>query len=353
MDKGVSPDDAGYVSKRFAAGPCCVLPNVHDSFGVGSGPRNPADSRDHGLTGASLCGRGGHFHGGQPRGHRHKPRAELADTVTTFNWNFGDGSTASGQSVTHTYTDCGTYTATLALDDAGNPYNDAQVPLITTTVRIVKVEKVELVAGATMIGDGPNTPADTDVCAEVKGTGYVVLEAKICPTGSPLPACFAWSEGEAVPGNPLQRRVPKASPVKKEVTATCGTSHAHMLVYVIGAEPAGFSPANGTSGPNFPNDSYQWDELYTSQGGTHPDVFGPCTTFMYPWFTFSLCQIEFKIKPDALYTDGTNGLFLTSDIPAFAVRRNMRTKTAISRSFGPLQYVSRNPIHEPDPELGV
>ncbi len=42
-----------------------------------------------------------------------------------FSWNFGDGATATGQSVTHQYTSFGNYTVTLITTDSGNPQQTA------------------------------------------------------------------------------------------------------------------------------------------------------------------------------------------------------------------------------------
>src|SRR2546425_11664146 len=42
-----------------------------------------------------------------------------------FSWNFGDGSTANGQSVTHQYSSAGNYTVTLNTIDNGNPKQTA------------------------------------------------------------------------------------------------------------------------------------------------------------------------------------------------------------------------------------
>lgn len=42
-----------------------------------------------------------------------------ADTVaTSYEWDFGDGSSAKGEAVSHTYTAAGTYTVTLTVTDS-------------------------------------------------------------------------------------------------------------------------------------------------------------------------------------------------------------------------------------------
>ena len=48
--------------------------------------------------------------------------------IVSYTWNFGDGSTGSGQTVSHTYTTAGTYTATLTVtDNAGATGTDSVV----------------------------------------------------------------------------------------------------------------------------------------------------------------------------------------------------------------------------------
>ena len=57
--------------------------------------------------------------------------------VVSYQWSFGDGSSASGQSVSHTYTQDGTYTVTLAVTD-----NDGLTDTTTTTVTVSNVAPV-------------------------------------------------------------------------------------------------------------------------------------------------------------------------------------------------------------------
>lgn len=42
--------------------------------------------------------------------------SSCSSNATSFNWNFGDGSTATGSNVTHTYSNAGNYTVTLSVN---------------------------------------------------------------------------------------------------------------------------------------------------------------------------------------------------------------------------------------------
>ncbi|UCH94401.1 MAG: PKD domain-containing protein [Candidatus Aminicenantes bacterium] len=63
-------------------------------------------------------------------------------TLVSYEWNFGDGGTASGMIVTHTYSSAGTYTATLTVTDS-NGKKDSDTAIIT-------------------VNDGGNTPPVAD-----------------------------------------------------------------------------------------------------------------------------------------------------------------------------------------------
>ena len=49
-----------------------------------------------------------------------------------YTWNFGDGATAGGPKVTHTYTGPGSYTATVTVTDAGGKTGSATVTITVT-----------------------------------------------------------------------------------------------------------------------------------------------------------------------------------------------------------------------------
>jgi PKD repeat protein len=56
-----------------------------------------------------------------------------ADTIINYTWSFGDGTTASGQTATHTYTEDGTYTVTFTVCDEDGCRSDTLVVTVTGT----------------------------------------------------------------------------------------------------------------------------------------------------------------------------------------------------------------------------
>ena len=71
--------------------------------------------------------------------------------VTSYNWSFGDGTTAAGATPTHTYADPGTYTVTLTVTDAaGNTNTDTSTVTVLDTTN--PVPNISPAAATTEIG---------------------------------------------------------------------------------------------------------------------------------------------------------------------------------------------------------
>lgn len=173
---------------------------------------------------------------------------------------------------------------------------------------VVSIEGIEILDNsATMISDGQATPNKTDICAAIKKSGDIFLQVKLKPDidENDLPSNFIkWKGGIEFQGHQLQRKVSKNVWGKTVVEVSCSSIELgyRMIVYVIGADPTGFSPPNGISGTHFTDNEMG----YTSTG-----IFGPDPT---DGAYESKCEIQFTIKPDELVTDANNELFDTSEI---------------------------------------
>jgi PKD repeat protein len=78
-------------------------------------------------------------------------------TITSYAWNFDDGTTGSGQSVTHTYTDAGTYTITLTVtdDDGAQDTDTTEVTLRSPTPPPEETEETAPIAAFTFTNSTP------------------------------------------------------------------------------------------------------------------------------------------------------------------------------------------------------
>jgi PKD repeat protein len=70
---------------------------------------------------------------------------DAGDSIVSYAWNFGDGTTANGSSVTKTYSSAGTYTAILTVTDSRGATDTEQVTLVVTATPAIIMKVSNLV----------------------------------------------------------------------------------------------------------------------------------------------------------------------------------------------------------------
>ncbi|HAA19845.1 MAG TPA: hypothetical protein DCP28_14180, partial [Cytophagales bacterium] len=158
--------------------------------------------------------------------------------VLAYSWDFGDGTTGSGVTASHTYTAAGSYTITLTVDDGVDPTASATQDILVTNPAVAGDLKVEyLDAGNGATGDNAirahirivNEGSDAVDMTELTVRYYYTLEN---PTGQQFHVDYA----QIGSGNVSGSFTTMASPV-------AGADH-----YLEVSFAAGSVNANGNSG---------------------------------------------------------------------------------------------------------
>ncbi len=122
---------------------------------------------------APLCDAGGPYTGtaGQPVAFDGSGSSDPGGTITAYDWDFGDGSTGSGATPSHTYAAAGNYTATLTLTD-----NCGATSTCEASVTITMPDNLPPVCDAGGPYAGPtNSPIQFDGTGSNDPDGTIVL----------------------------------------------------------------------------------------------------------------------------------------------------------------------------------
>ncbi|HEV2376909.1 MAG TPA: PKD domain-containing protein [Streptosporangiaceae bacterium] len=159
-----------------------------DSLGLGTFPMTTADQAAlgdpledfwiQGSTPLSATASGTPKTGNAPLNVSFTGSATGGTAPYTYKWDFGDGSTSTAQNPAHTYSNAGTYTATLTVTDSASPANTATAK-VTTTVNAV---------GNPLQATASATPTSGQVPLNVAFTGT--------GTGGTPPYSYSWNFGD-------------------------------------------------------------------------------------------------------------------------------------------------------------
>jgi PKD repeat protein len=122
---------------------------------------------------------------------------DFSDTITTFTFNFGDGSpNASGGSpvVQHTYTNAGTFTATLVVTDSRGATSQNTAEKIITVTQVTPSPTPSPTPTATATATPTGTPAATPTAtptATATATPTATATASATPTATPTATATA------------------------------------------------------------------------------------------------------------------------------------------------------------------
>jgi len=286
----------------FTAGSSVSIDLDYDAYGVGSS--NP-DNITVTVNGTAESGTPGDVTVSGP------------GTITPSSFNLPNGGQKDDIDITFPAENGSkSYTASIYVHTNSDPHTHTLVTSTPCTVKVCKVTNVNVESGATDDLDGSSVPANTDVCAAIKGSGDVqvvaVLDPALAGGDTPHPDLVSWSGGTEVAGEMLKRKFTKANWAKETLTANCGTSSYSQIIYIVGAQQSGYKPADGQSGTHFTDNS----QGYTSTGVMARDGSGH-------WH--NQCEIEFTIKPDALLSDGNSNIIDKNKVN-WDVSRHKRAK---------------------------
>jgi len=145
----------------------------------------------------------------------------------TPRWDFDDGQTAEGMTVTHEYSNINGYLVTLKVTDTDDCHEVATAAYWVAVAGVAKLS-----AGG--VESYTATPGEAETLYVAKGSGAVTITASPLlwwfswPTGQPQ-----WTGGTAVPDHPEQRALSTGEAGEYTVTATCGDSSKGINVCVV------------------------------------------------------------------------------------------------------------------------
>ena len=203
-------------------------------------------------------------------------------TVDSYAWDFGDGTTGQGATVTHTYTAAGPYTVKLTVTDDQGATGEKTDQVTVTAPPVNKVPVTSFTStakdlGITVDGSGSSDPDGTvDSYAWDFGDGTTGQGATVTHTytaAGPYTVKLTVTDDQGATGEKTDQVTVTAPPVNKVPVASFTSTAKDLGITVDGS---------GSSDPDGTVDSYAWDfgDGTTGQGATATHTYtaaGPYT----------------------------------------------------------------------------
>jgi PKD repeat protein len=134
--------------------------------------------------------------------------------ITAYDWDFGDGSGASGVTVSHQYATAGKYVATLMVTDANGESGTATVEVTAQTVSLT-LASARVVYGSSVAAAGIVTPAEEGVAVVLERLNALGEWEAVATAATDAAGAFAVSF-QALARGPIRARLAETGAISGE-----------------------------------------------------------------------------------------------------------------------------------------
>lgn len=113
-----------------------------------------------------------------------KSTAGSGKTLASYQWQFGDNSSASGSSTTHSYSQIGTFTATLTVTDSQGLQNSATTPIVVTQPAATTTTATKAATSTTTTATSTSSTAPTSTSTTTVKAGTTTTSTKSTDTST-------------------------------------------------------------------------------------------------------------------------------------------------------------------------